>query len=486
MRVCLREGKIYLDEASLSSLLTIILLIGLHAWLVFSYAVLTNLRHTPLRERSEAGDRRARSALKLYDDLPRLHITNQIVLMLVRFVIVAVVVVLIAVPLVETPDGIELFRIPLVGYAVVLIPAALLTYIFGELVPSAFGNAYADRAAGLVTGIMRSLVFVLGPLVSLLLRLSATLARFSGGETMGKAVTEEEIMSLVDVGQKGGTIEDEEKEMIYSVLQFGETLAREVMVPRPDITGIEIDAPLEEALKRFIESGHSRIPVYEEDMDDVKGLLYAKDLLNLWYNGDAKQATIRALMRPAYFVPETKRADMLFKEMQERKIHLAIVVDEYGGTAGLVTIEDLVEEIVGDIKDEYDLNEEAEYIQLGPNEYIVDGSMNLDDLNELLDIELPTDENDSIGGYIYSLLGHVPDVGETITDEERLLQMRIEAVESRRIRKVHLLRLQPAEENEDEEGAASDAAADSNGKRGRRRGRPSLDNPEVQPRAASS
>jgi CBS domain containing-hemolysin-like protein len=419
----------------------------------FSYTVLTNLRRTPLRERSEAGDRSAQHTLTLSDDLPRLYITTHLVLTLVRFAIVVVATVYIAEPIIYAErDG--FFIEPGVGYLAVLLPIALLTYIVGELVPVAFGNAYADQAAPLVTSITRPIVFVLSPIVAILVRMSKTFAKLSGGEDVRKAVTEEEIMTLVNVGQRGGTIEDEEKEMIYSVLQFGETLAREVMVPRPDLTAIEIDEPLEEALRQFIESGHSRIPVYEEEIDNIKGLLYAKDLLALWHNGD-QQATIRAIMRPAYFVPETKRADMLFKEMQERKIHLAVIVDEYGGTAGIVTIEDLVEEIVGDIKDEYDVNEEAEYIQLGEKEYIVDGSMNLDDLNEMMEIDLPTDEADSIGGYIYSLLGRVPDVGETIEEAEHHVSMRIEAVENRRIRKVHIICVEPPADDETSEAEAA-------------------------------
>lgn len=441
------------DPSSLSSILLLILLIALHAWMQFSYTVLTNIRRAALRERSEAGDKKAQDTLTLSDDLPRLYITTQLLLTLLRFAIVASATIYIAEPIIYA-DSSGFFLEPGLGYVVVLLPIALLAYIVGELVPAAFGNAYADQAASVVTTVMRPLVFVLSPLVAVLVRLSRTIAKISGGEDVRKAVTEEEIMSLVSVGQRGGTIEDEEKEMIYSVLQFGETLAREVMVPRPDVTAVEIDQPLEEALKKFIESGHSRIPVYEEEIDDIKGLLYAKDLLTLWHNGE-QQATIRAIMRPAYFVPETKRADMLFKEMQERKVHLAVIVDEYGGTAGIVTIEDLVEEIVGDIKDEYDVNEEAEYIQLGEKEYIVDGSMNLDDLNEMMDIDLPTDEADSIGGYIYSQLGRVPDVGETIEESEHHVSMRIEAVENRRIRKVHIIRIDPpADDGADETESA--------------------------------
>lgn len=445
------------DPSSLSSVLLLILLIAFHAWMQFAYTVLTNFRRAPLRERSEAGDKNAQHTLTLSDDLPRLYITTQLVLVLVRFAIVAVATVQIAEPIIYAEQG-SIFPDPGIGYAAVLVPVALLVYIIGDLVPSVLGNALADQAVSLVTSIIRPVMFVFSPLVALLVRLGKAIANLTGGEEPGKAVTEEEIMSLVNVGQRGGTIEDEEKEMIYSVLQFGETLAREVMVPRPDVTAIEIDQPLREALAKFIESGHSRIPVYEEEIDNIQGLLYAKDLLTLLYNGD-QEATIRSIMRPAYFVPETKRADMLFKEMQERKVHLAVIVDEYGGTAGLVTIEDLVEEIVGDIKDEFDENEEAEYIQLGEHEYLVDGGLNLDDLNEMMDIDLPTDEADSLGGYIYSQLGRVPQVGETIVEAEHLVTMRIEGVDNRRIRKVHIIKVDPPNDDatsESEEGRDSD------------------------------
>jgi putative hemolysin len=440
-----------LDDASSYSVILLVLLIALHAWMEFSYAVLTNFRRNPLRERSDEGDKKARRTLTLTDDLPRLYITTQLILMLVRVGIAAVASVQIAAPLAAT------FAQPALAYLVVLLPLALLTYIAGDLIPSAYGIAFADQSVSLVTSVMRPWVVLVGPVTSLFLRLSHLISRASGGEDLSKSVTEEEILSMVDVGQRGGTIEDEEKEMIYSVLQFGETIAREVMVPRPDVVAIEMDQPLSDAVKEFIDSGHSRIPVYEEEIDNIKGLLYAKDMLNLWYK-DEKHATIRAVMRPAYFVPETKRADLLFKEMQERKIHLAVIVDEYGGTAGIVTIEDLIEEIVGDIRDEYDVNEEAEYVQLGENDYIVDGSMNLGDLNEMLDIDLPTDEADSIGGYIYSQLGRVPDIGETVEESEHQVTMRIEAVENRRIRKVHIIRIEPPVEG----GEADESEAASN------------------------
>jgi CBS domain containing-hemolysin-like protein len=432
-----------LDEGSLSSFAALIILIALHSGVELAYAALTNARHTPLREQSERGDKQARRILRLSDDLPRLNITRQILLLALRFAIAAVATLQIAQPLIRAEDAAGVFIVPELGYLAVLLPTALVTYMLGELVPQAFGQVYADQLAPAVMPAMRLLVFLLSPLTALFLSLSRAVTRMTGGEELAKAVTEEEIMTLVDVGQQGGTIEDDEKEMIYSVLQFGETLAREVMVPRPDITAVEIDEPLSEAIKLFLESGHSRIPVYENEIDNIKGLLYAKDLLTLLVDGGGTTRPIRALMRPAYFVPETKRADALFEEMQERKIHLAVVVDEYGGTAGLVTIEDLVEEIVGDIRDEYDVNEEVEYTVLGDGEYVVDGGMNLEDLSAMLEIDLPNDENDSIGGYVYSKLGHVPEVGEVI--EEPNLLMRVDAVENRRIRKVYIARRTPPE-----------------------------------------
>ncbi|MCZ2097750.1 MAG: hemolysin family protein, partial [Anaerolineae bacterium] len=420
-----------------------------------AYTALTNARRTPLREQSERGDAKASRILQVADDLLRLSMTRRIFLTLVRFALVAVASVSVAEPLIRAEDAMGVFLVPELGYIAVLLPVALITYIFGDLVPTTLGQPYADQLAPIVSMPMRALVLIFSPLVALFMSISRTLARASGAEDMAKAVTEEEIMSLVDVGQQGGAIEVDEKEMIYSVLQFGETLAREVMVPRPDVTAVEINEPLTSTVKMFMDTGHSRLPVFEEAIDNVKGLLYAKDLLKLLVDGQLTQRSIRDMLRPAYFVPETKRADTLFEEMQDRKVHLAVVVDEYGGTAGIVTIEDLVEEIVGDIKDEYDVNEEAEYTQVGVGEYVVDGAMNLDDLNELLDSDLPTDENDSVGGYVYSKLGHVPDVGEMI--EEPTLLMRVDAVENRRIRKVYIAKRTPPPE--EGEGSESDEAA---------------------------
>lgn len=420
------------DGGLLSSFSTIAILILLYGALQAAYAALTHHRHTPLRERSESGDRSAKLTLALADDLLSLNMTMQVALLTMRLAIAAVALLTLASPLAETLNG-QL----VLASVIVLIPVGLMLAIFGDLLPAAIGQVYADQLVAAITPPMRLLRLLLSPVVILLVFVQRMIAALTGAEKLAQAVTEEEIMTLVDVGQRGGTIEDDEKAMIYSVLQFNETLAREVMIPRPDITAIAIDEPLEVATKLFIDSGHSRIPVYEDEIDNIKGLLYAKDLLKLLATGKT-DSTIRALMRPAYFVPETKRADLLFREMQTRKTHLAVVVDEYGGTAGLVTIEDLVEEIVGDIKDEYDVNEQAEFVKIDHDTYMVDGGMNLEDLNELLAIDLPTEETDSVGGFVYYMMGRVPNEGESIEHDD--VQIRVESVDNRRIRKLHITR----------------------------------------------
>jgi len=289
----------------------------------------------------------------------------------------------------------------------VLLVVALVTLIFGEMLPGKIALSYADPIALRSVGIIRGLTFVLAPVLRLLQWISGWFAAPFVGRTSMALVTEEEIKLMVDAGSEGGAIEDEEKEMIYSIFQFGDTLAREVMVPRIDMVALDIATPLQEAVNVIIQAGHSRIPVYEESIDHIRGLLYAKDLLVLWRDGRMDRP-LKDLLRPAYFVPESKKAVDLLADLQQRKIHLAIVVDEYGGTAGLVTLEDLIEEIVGEIRDEYDINEEEVYQKVGENEYIFDAGIDLDDLNRLLDADLSTEDSDTLGGYIFSKLGKVP------------------------------------------------------------------------------
>jgi len=258
-------------------------------------------------------------------------------------------------------------------------------------------------------------------------------------------VTEEEIRTWVNTDQGESGLEKDEREMIYSIFQFGETLCREIMVPRIDITGLEVNSTVQEAIEAFGKSGHSRVPVYEETIDNIIGLLYAKDLLRTDLT-EKEKTEVRPFLRKAYFIPESKNVDELLREMQAQGVHMAIVVDEYGGTAGLVTLEDIVEEIVGEIRDEYDQAEELEYQQMSEDEVIFSGRIDLDDVYDILGVDLTNDMADTLGGYIYGQIGRVPVGGEQIKVDGWLLT--VSQVSGRRIRKVLANRVGHVEEVE--------------------------------------
>ena len=267
------------------------------------------------------------------------------------------------------------------------------------------------------------------------------------------AVTEDELKTWVEVGETEGGLEKGERQMIYSIFHFGDTLCREIMVPRIDILALEADSTLTEAIQALTLSGHSRVPVYDDTIDNVVGLLYAKDLLRTQFDPTPPES-IRPFLRPAYFVPESKKVDELLREMQAQSIHMAIVVDEYGGMAGLVTMEDILEEIFGEIRDEYDQGEEQFYQRISDDEYLLNGRISLDDLNDILGTNMITDLADTLGGYIYGTIGRVPTGGEHMRLED--WDLTVEQVSGRRIRKVRAQRhpLQRMEEEKvDESGS---------------------------------
>jgi CBS domain containing-hemolysin-like protein len=260
------------------------------------------------------------------------------------------------------------------------------------------------------------------------------------------AMTEDDLRIWVEEDQSNGSLEKGERKMIYSIFQFGETLAREIMVPRIDVVALDIDTPLEEAVQALSKSGHSRLPVYEETIDNIIGLLYAKDLLALRRSKDSPLRAMKDMLRPAYFVPEAKKVDELLAEMQSNRIHMAVVVDEYGGVAGLVTLEDIMEEIIGEVQDEYDQAEEMLYQQVTPDEYVFQGRIDLGDFNEIMGSNLSKETADTLAGFIYGEIGRVPAGGETVAVDG--LNLTVEQVTGRRIRKVRACRSQPANEVE--------------------------------------
>ena len=304
-------------------------------------------------------------------------------------------------------------------------------------------EAWAMRLAPYV----RTIAVILSPL--LLLPLAFGRRKGEAQEPIS-TVTEEELKSMVDAGHEGGVLEGDERQMIYSIFELGDTLVREIMLPRIYINALDISTPLQEAVDVLIQSGHSRMPVYQESVDNILGLLYAKDLLKVWRKGDQIES-LRSLLRPATFVPEAKKVDDLLEEMQEGHVHMAMVVDEYGGIAGLVTLEDIFEEIVGEIQDEYDQSEEAPYIQVGEGEYVFLGRVDLKDFNEVMGSQLPTEETESLGGFIYEQVGRVPTSGESLQVGD--INLTIEQVTGRRIRKVRAKKypVEAQEEKQDED-----------------------------------
>lgn len=419
----------------------VLILLGLllvNSLLAAGRMALVNTSRARLRQMQEEGNSSAGLALRVAEDSTRLIATLRLAQSLCRFLAAGLVALLfepgLAALLRQWPGlGVQA---DFWAFLILLLFAALLVVGLGELLPEAWVMRDPERAALLFAPLVAFLEWVLSPIVRLMLFTSTRLVRPLAGKTM-PLVTEEEIKTLVDAGEEEGVIEEEEKEMIYSIFEIGNTTAREVMVPRIDVLALDGDTPLLEALEAALNAGHSRIPVYQGNIDTIIGLLYAKDLLRAWKD-QAQTAELRQLLRPAYFIPETKKLDELLAELQTQRIHMAVVVDEYGGTAGIVTLEDIVEEIVGDIRDEYDANEEAYYEALSADEYIFDARIDLDEVNDLLGWHLPTEDNDSLGGFIYGQLGHVPVPGEKVATPEG--EFEVLSVLGRRIRKIRARR----------------------------------------------
>lgn len=249
-----------------------------------------------------------------------------------------------------------------------------------------------------------------------------------------REVTQEEIETMIDSGQKTGLIDEEENEMIHRIFELKDIVVREVMVPRTEIKALEINAHIGDVAKMVVEEGHSRLPIFKETVDNVVGIIYAKDLLKFWDDKGA-DIKIKDVMRKPLFVPETKGIEDLFKDLKSKRIHIAIVVDEYGGTAGLVTIEDLIEEIVGDIQDEHDVVEE-EFKKVGQSEYLVDARIDIDDLAERLDFEIIKDDFDTLGGFIAHLSNKIPSLNEEINYKN--LTFKIIEADERKVSKINI------------------------------------------------
>jgi putative hemolysin len=318
--------------------------------------------------------------------------------------------------------------------------AAGIIAIFGIAIPQAWASYAGEKVLARTLPVLLAFRLVLWPVTAAMAAFDLPIRRLTGARDADEAngeAAKQEILQAATEGQAEGAVDAEEVEMIESVMEFGETQAAEIMTPRTDIFALRLDTPFEEACRKIVDAGHSRVPIYQGNLDTIIGVLYAKDLLRHVNDADV---SLRSLMRKPYFVPETKLLDDLLKAFKASKVHIAVVLDEYGGTAGLVSIEDVLEEIVGDIADEYDRAEPALMRRVDATSAEVDGRMYIDDLNDAMQLEIPEDEDyDTVAGFVFSEMGYIPTVGEKLVaqgarftivdaDERKINSLRVEIV----------------------------------------------------------
>lgn len=402
-------------------------------------SALINMRRPRLLELEQRGSTSARSIQMLTENSSRFLATAEVGA-LISLVFAAGFAALYLTPRVDAwlttllPAYIPADIGHAVAFSLVMFVTALMLFVLGRLVPEAIAVRYTEPVALALVRPMHVASVILTPLVRFAVVLSNALSIPFGGQKRESAtlVTEAELKTMVDAGEEEGLIEEDEKEMILSVLDFGDTVAREVMVPRIDIVALDADTAFDTALLEVVKAGHSRVPVYRDSIDDIIGVLYAKDMLRAL--SDNTKPTVGQLVRTVAFTPESKPVNELLQELQKSRVHMSIVVDEFGGTAGLVTIEDILEEIVGEIQDEFDA-EEPESVPLPDGMgHVLDAGMNIDDVNDLLHTQLRNDSGDTLGGFIYDQLGKVPVPGDTVRHDGLILE--VLGVRDRRILKV--------------------------------------------------
>lgn len=406
-----------------------------------------------LAKLAEDGDKRAKRALKLTGRSVRFTETVRLCNVLLGFAFSVSVVLLVRAPIHRAfaawlpmlPDMV--IGSMTVGLAV--LAAMLVWLLLTELLPRRLVPVHAQSIAFALLGFLSFMIAVFAPLQWLLSKLADLLAHLCGvdPDAVSEEVTEEEIRMLVDVGEEKGVIEGSQKEMINNIFEFDDLTAADIMTPRIDVEAIEVGDSVDEALSIAVENGVSRLPVYEEDIDHVVGILCIKDLLPYVGREVPSVVTVRAMMREPLFIPETKKCGELFSEMTALHVQMAVIVDEYGGIAGIVTMEDLLESIVGNMQDEYD-NEEEEVTRLDDNRFEVDGTTDIDEVGELLDIDFPEGDYDTLGGFLLSRLGQIPDADEhpQITFENAVFT--VLSMDDRRIDSVYI-ELLPKEEPEE-------------------------------------
>ena len=405
-------------------LIVLVVLLILSAFFSSAETSLTTFNRIRMRTLADEGNKRAARILKVTEDSGKM----------LSAILIGNNVVNLSASSIATTLALRLFGSVGAGIATGILTVLIL--IFGEISPKTLATLHAEKLAMAYSGIIQFLMMLLTPVINVINKLSNLflfLLRVDPNKSRDM-MTEEELKTIVDVSHESGVIETEEREMIHNVFDFSDALAREIMTPRIDMTFVKSDSTYHEILEIYREDHYTRMPVYEETTDHVIGILNMKDLL---LYEDVDHFSVSNILREPFFTYEKKNTAELFLEMQTKSINLAIVLDEYGITAGMVTMEDLLEEIVGEIHDEYDGNEEAQLTKISDTEYIAAGSMNLEDLCDDLDIHLTSDDYDSIGGYFIGKCDHLPVEGEQITTEDNIV-LTVTSVNKNRIEQLRI------------------------------------------------
>jgi putative hemolysin len=424
-------------------LVAVVALLVMAAFLALSETSLTRVNRVKALSLEEEGKRGSRRLTRLVEH-PERFLNPVLLLVLVCHMVLASLVTTLT-------EG----RFGALSLLVAIVFDVVAIFVLAEVVPKTWAVQHPERAALFVAPAIHAIANFLP--IRLVARALIGLANViipGRGIKEGPFVSEEELLAMADTAADEAVIEREERALIHSIIRFGDTVVREVMVPRTDMIAVEASEEVGDAMERAMSVGHSRFPVYDDGIDDIAGVLFTKDLMKAEREGRSDQE-VRQLVRDAHFVPETKHANDLLKEMQLEKYHMAVVVDEYGGTAGLVTLEDLIEELVGEIVDEFDVEEKI-IEPLDNGDFRVDGRMPIDELNQLLKADLPTGEWDTVAGLVFNLMGHVPNEGEEVdADGHRLTA---ERVQRRRIGRVRIAKLPPTEADIEREAERQAAA----------------------------
>ena len=423
-----------MDPSEIGQLVTVIILLFLSAFFSSAETALTTVNQIRMRTLADGGDKRAARVLRVTGNPGKM----------LSAILIGNNIVNLSASSISTSLAIRLFGNTGAGIATGILTFLIL--IFGEVTPKTMATIKADSMSLVVAVPIGFLMKVLTPFIFIINKLSfglMFLLRVNVKDAQ-KKMTEEELRTIVDVSQENGVIEHEERDMIHNVFDFGDAEAKEIMVPRIDMTFVQVDATYQDVLAIFRKDMFTRIPVYEDSTDNVIGIINMKDFL---LQKDTPEFSVRSLLREPYFTYEHKNTADLFLEMRKSSISLAIVLDEYGVTAGLITLEDLLEEIVGEIRDEYDADEEDDITPINAREFYVLGSANLDDVSEALSLNFTSDDYDTIGGYCLGLLDHLPEKNEIILTDNNVL-IRIDRMDKNRIERIYIRLPEPLSSEE--------------------------------------